>query len=170
MHRPGWTFQCNGAVGCGGAISGSESVLGTAARPTGAGDSLSDRGKGMWVWRKAHGEAREPPAGAGSAGEGKPRHDLLREAVRTLLASGRTGLAFGLNPSRAIREISAKLPAFGESWRTRTEMRHPRSGPGCLQRLLYLWNYRSACKRFSRNRRPLPGGPRSDRAAQIRAR
>src|SRR5258708_16947203 len=88
MHRPGWTFQCNGAVGCGGAISGSESVLGTAARPTGAGDSLSDRGKCMWVWRKAHGEARETSTVARSAVEGKPRH-LLREAVKTLLASGR---------------------------------------------------------------------------------
>src|SRR5258708_34610768 len=86
MHRPGWTFQCNGAVGCGGAISGSESVLGTAARPTGAGDSLSDRGKGMWVWRKAHGEARETSTVARSAVEGKPRHDLLREAVREWLA------------------------------------------------------------------------------------
>src|SRR5258706_2625297 len=89
MHRPGWTFQCNGAVGCGGAISGSELVLGTAARPTGAGDSLSDRGKCMWFWKKAHGEARKPPTVPRSVVEGKPRHDLLREAVRTLLASGR---------------------------------------------------------------------------------
>src|SRR5260221_10601335 len=91
MHRPGWTFQCNGAVGCGGAISGSESVLGTAARPTGAGDSLSDRGKCMWVWRKAHGEARETSTVARSAVEGKPRHDLLREAVRAVLASRPAG-------------------------------------------------------------------------------
>jgi signal transduction histidine kinase/ActR/RegA family two-component response regulator len=43
----------------------------------------------MWVWRKAHGEARETSTVARSAVEGKPRHDLLREAVRTLLASGR---------------------------------------------------------------------------------
>src|SRR5258708_32445848 len=100
MHRPGWTFQCNGAVGCGGAISGSESVLGTAARPTGAGDSLSDRGKCMWVWRKAHGEARETSTVARSAAEGKPRHDLLREAEKTLLASGRADRAGGWFVSR----------------------------------------------------------------------
>jgi hypothetical protein len=47
----------------------------------------------MWVWGKANGEAKETATVARSAVEGKPRHDLLREAVRTLLASGRVDRA-----------------------------------------------------------------------------
>src|ERR1700732_1843365 len=43
----------------------------------------------MWVWVKAYGEGRETATVARSAVEGKPRHDLLREAAKTLLASGR---------------------------------------------------------------------------------
>jgi signal transduction histidine kinase/ActR/RegA family two-component response regulator len=43
----------------------------------------------MWVWGKAHGEGRETATVVRGAVEGKPRHDLLRDAVRTLLASGR---------------------------------------------------------------------------------
>jgi signal transduction histidine kinase/CheY-like chemotaxis protein len=49
---------------------------------------LADRGKCMWVWGDASEEERGTIGVARAAAEGRVLQDLLKEAIRTLLASG----------------------------------------------------------------------------------
>ena len=64
---------------------GTDASRSAAKRPSQEG---ADRSKLMWGWGKARGEGGRVIGVARAAAEGKPRKELLREAVRILLASG----------------------------------------------------------------------------------
>src|SRR6266446_8580415 len=81
MRRACWTSRCN-------VVCGAVCVFATAAKHLPRAVGLANRGKRMWLLGKAHEEGGETITVARSAVQGKPRRDLLKDAIKTLLADG----------------------------------------------------------------------------------
>jgi len=112
----------------------------------------------MWVWRKAHEKPGKPPRWPAVLWRQAPPRPAERggEDVAGKRPADRVGV-WELNPSRAIREISAKLQLSGIV-ADKDGDATPAEWSRLLQRLLYLWNIDRLAKRLSRNRR-VSGGP-----------